>query len=159
MEPFTRAAALPLKLRASLPAPAALAKRDAIEMLPPGPGAYLLLLRLDRPLAVDIPTSAGAILPVGWYAYAGSAKGPGGLRARIARHLSVDKPVHWHIDRLTPAAGAIFALAYPRGDECALIAVLFDDGAFAVPLSGFGSSDCRQCQSHLLRWTAGATPP
>ena len=147
--------ALPPNLRASLPAPAAYAVLGAAESVPAAGGAYLLLLRLDRPLAVDIPRLAAGILPPGWYAYAGSARGPGGMRARIARHLKADKPVHWHIDRLTPTAATLLALAYPEADECALLSALLDCGVFTVPLPRFGSSDCRQCRSHLLRWRRG----
>jgi len=143
---------IPPNLRALLPEPAAWATRGAAQSVPASGGAYLLILRLDRRHAVDIPTLSADILPPGWYAYAGSARGPGGVSARIARHLKTDKPVHWHIDRLTPAAAALFALAYPQADECALISALVNRGAFAVPLAGFGSSDCRACDSHLLRW-------
>ena len=53
--------------------------------LPGGPGAYLLLLALGRPLALAIRGLPPAILPPGWYIYAGSARGPGGIRARLAR--------------------------------------------------------------------------
>jgi len=39
------------------------------------------------------------LLP-GYYIYIGSAFGPGGVRARMLRHLRADKPKHWHIDYL-----------------------------------------------------------
>src|SRR3954452_25262653 len=64
-------------------------------------GAYLLLLTLDAPLSVALPHRVPVALPVGRYLYAGSARGPCGLRARLARHLRRDKAVHWHIDRIT----------------------------------------------------------
>jgi Uri superfamily endonuclease len=41
------------------------------------------------------------ILPAGRYLYCGSAKGPGGLKARLSRHMRRGKSVRWHIDRLT----------------------------------------------------------
>jgi Uri superfamily endonuclease len=151
-------AELPLKLCALLPVPMDYAMRGAAQSVPARGGAYLLVLRLDRRLALDIPRLSAEFLPPGWYAYAGSARGPGGLRARIARHLKTDKPVHWHIDRLTPAADPLLALAYPEAEECALLSALLDHGAFSVPLAGFGSSDCRQCRSHLLRWTESTAP-
>lgn len=148
---------LPSGLRASLPSPVAFSAQDTADFVPVMPGAYLILLRLDRPFAVDIPRLDRHILPPGWYAYAGSARGSGGLRARIGRHLKTGKPVHWHIDRLTPAAAAIVALAYPAGEECALISALLSRGGFAVPIPGFGASDCRACVSHLLRWTGASS--
>jgi len=39
------------------------------------------------------------IIP-GFYAYVGSAFGPGGLRARIRHHLESVAQPHWHIDYL-----------------------------------------------------------
>ncbi|WP_296520394.1 DUF123 domain-containing protein [Rhodoplanes sp.] len=91
-------------------------------------------------------------LPAGRYLYCGSARGPGGLRARIARHLRRRKTLRWHVDRLT-TRGTVFAVwAIPGGDECDLVARL---AALPVPLPGFGSSDCRRCRSHLLAWPEG----
>ncbi|WP_338468594.1 DUF123 domain-containing protein [Novosphingobium sp. ZN18A2] len=88
----------------------------------------------------------------GWYAYAGSAKGPGGIGARLARHFRKDKRIHWHVDRLTVAAADFAALALPDGTECAIVRGLEGTGRFAHALKGFGSSDCPRCRSHLLRW-------
>jgi len=121
------------------------------EAIPAEAGAYLLLLRLDRPL--DLVRPAAARLAPGWYVYAGSARGPGGLRGRLARHLRSGKRPHWHVDQVTSAAGASAGLAYPGRSECGLVAGLVDGGGFGVPVPGFGSSDCRICESHLLRWT------
>lgn len=124
--------------------------RGAAAALPAGPGAYLLLLRLERDLALDIATLGRAGLQPGWYAYAGSARGPGGIRARVARHFRRDKLVHWHVDRLTGAAADLSAFAVPGGRECALVAALRARPGWETPLPGFGSSDCRACASHLL---------
>ncbi len=55
------------------------------------PGAYLLLIDLAAPLALAIPRLGVATLAPGRYVYGGSAYGPGGLRARIGRHLRADK--------------------------------------------------------------------
>lgn len=112
------------------------------------PGAYLLEIELDRSLAVTI-RGAALTLPAGRYAYAGSARGPGGIAARVARHMSRDKRPHWHIDQLTLATSKISALALPGGSECELVRSLLDRGA-RVPIPGFGSSDCRTCPAHLL---------
>lgn len=45
---------------------------------------------------------------------------------------------------------------YLYGDECALVRQL---AAFPVPWTGFGSSDCRTCASHLLAWPDGRALP
>lgn len=96
-----------------------------------------------------------AALPPGVYWYAGSAYGPGGLKARLGRHLKADKKVRWHVDRLTtdPAVEVGF-LAFPGARECALIRALLTAGA-EVPIPRFGSSDCPVCPSHLVSHTAG----
>ena len=44
------------------------------------------------------------MLAPGCYVYAGSARGPGGIRARVRRHLRPDKTPHWHIDQVTAYA-------------------------------------------------------
>src|SRR3954466_12462716 len=69
---------------------------DAAEA-PDLPGAYLLLVMLPRPLCVTLPRHPEATLRPGPLFYAGSARGPGGLRARLARHQRADKKPHWHI--------------------------------------------------------------
>jgi Uri superfamily endonuclease len=38
----------------------------------------------------------------------------------------------------------------PGGNECDLVAGL---AHLPIPLTGFGSSDCGRCRSHLLAWT------
>lgn len=124
-------------------------------------GAYLLLIRLPAPLVVGIPTLPPATLAPGHYVYCGSARGPGGIRARLARHFRPDKRPHWHIDRLTMAGAAMQAVAVPGGNECDLAARLLatpfgECGRFAHPVPGFGASDCRRCVSHLLKWTPAA---
>ncbi|PPQ33194.1 GIY-YIG nuclease family protein [Rhodopila globiformis] len=141
--------------------PDAGADEPAPEGLPPGrfirdagqapdsPGAYLLLITLPAPLRVVLPRRAEVTLPPGRLLYAGSARGPGGLRARLARHLRTEKTPHWHIDRVTLAGTVQGAWVFPGGDECALVAAL---AHLRVPLPGFGSTDCRGCVSHLLAW-------
>ncbi len=128
--------------------------RTTNEAIPAEPGAYVLSIRLDEALDLDIPAFSGATLPPGTYAYCGSAYGPGGLAARIGRHLRKSKPSHWHIDRLT-AAGRIVAVGVAKGGrECDLLDLLLARGA-AVPVPGFGSSDCRRCAAHLVAPVAG----
>lgn len=127
-------------------------------------GCYILDIRLDRDLALVPPArfASGAKgwpshLSAGHYLYCGSASGPGGLRARVARHFRRDKSVRWHIDRLTlggTVSGvlAFHATADPLVSECVLAAALQAAPVSAtIALTGFGSSDCRRCDSHLFR--------
>ena len=70
------------------------------QSLPGDLGAYLLFL--DVPANVVLPDRfATSQLDDGHYLYAGSAYGPGGIRARAARHLRRDKSRRWHVDWLT----------------------------------------------------------
>lgn len=121
------------------------------EDIPVVPGAYVLVLALTRPLAITI-CGVTRTLGAGRYLYCGSAYGPGGLRARIARHLRAAKPIRWHIDRLTTSGKVRGAWIFPDGDECALARSL---AHLPAPIRGFGSSDCRSCRSHLFRWPYG----
>ena len=119
---------------------------------PASGGAYALILRLEQAVTVDLPRLAAEPIAPGWYLYAGSAYGPGGLRARLARHFKPNKKTHWHIDRLTSICAPAAALSVPGGHECAVAADLAAGQAFAFAVTGFGASDCRQCRSHLLAW-------
>ena len=125
-----------------------------IDLIPNAPGAYILYFNIPAPLRLDIAALDYPLLAPGIHAYCGSARGPGGLRARIARHLRADKTLHWHIDRLT-AAGCVTAVAYTcDGSECALLGRLLASTGASIPIPGFGSTDCRRCPSHLARIAA-----
>ena len=125
-------------------------RRWQADLLPAAPGAYLLLLRLDRPLRPPIPRLPSLRLKAGSYVYAGSAYGAGGIAARVRRHLGRGKRVHWHIDHLTEAASGIVGFPSPGGLECVLLQRLLQSGRLVPAAKGFGSSDCRTCESHLL---------
>lgn len=113
-------------------------------------GAYLLLLDLPCHLEITLPSRPASRLAPGAYLYCGSARGGGGIAARLRRHFRSEKKLHWHIDRLTLQAAEMSALAVPDGDECHLAGVLLQSGRFEYAAEGFGSSDCRSCKSHLL---------
>lgn len=125
--------------------------------LPNAPGAYLLAIRLADAVPLDLPRFGNPVLSPGWYLYCGSARGPGGMCARVRRHMKHDKALRWHVDRLTVRAAEIVACALPGGSECGLVAALRKTGGFTAPLPGFGSSDCRTCDSHLLVWRGWKT--
>jgi Uri superfamily endonuclease len=119
------------------------------EHAPTEPGAYVLLIGLPVPVETALPGKPTTTLGAGRYLYCGSAKGPGGIRARLARHMRIEKSVRWHVDRLTEAGTVIGAWSFPGGDECDLVRTL---SHLSFPIPGFGSTDCRMCQSHLLKW-------
>ncbi|MCC7168396.1 MAG: GIY-YIG nuclease family protein [Rhodospirillales bacterium] len=114
-------------------------------------GAYLLIVRLERSVTIGAGRMRGARLPPGLYAYAGSAWGPGGIEARLARHRRPDKRIHWHIDHLTNRAASIASLAFAGEPECKLMDRLLALKGVTIPAPGFGASDCRHCPAHLVR--------
>jgi Uri superfamily endonuclease len=89
-------------------------------------------------------------LTAGWYMYAGSALGPGGLRARLARHRRSAKRLHWHVDYLLSRAllVASWEVVWPERLECAWHAAALGLPGAALPVVGFGASDCA-CAAHL----------
>ncbi len=121
--------------------------------MPAVPGAYVLILRLARPVRAVTRRSIDCSIPPGWHVYAGSARGPGGIRARLMRHFRNDKAVHWHIDRLTLVAEELAAIAVEGGAECDLVGRLLRSGRYRAAVSGFGNTDCRCCETHLLTAT------
>jgi Uri superfamily endonuclease len=124
---------------------------DTCDLVPDAKGAYALVLRLDAPARFSRGRTSD-LIAAGWYAYAGSAYGPGGLRGRLRRHFRSDKALHWHVDHLTTVASRIFAVAIEDGSECRIAARLLESGRFRYGPAGFGSSDCPTCPSHLLEW-------
>lgn len=119
--------------------------------LPAAPGTYCLWLQLETPLRIPVGRIGELSLPPGLYAYAGSALGPGGLRARAGRHLRAEKPLRWHIDWLTVRI-PVAAIWYQTGRErleCAWAQAILQAPGASIPLRGFGASDCA-CPAHLF---------
>jgi Uri superfamily endonuclease len=124
-------------------------------MAPKQPGCYVLIMRLSRREALDIGRLGRFDFPAGWYAYVGSARGPGGLAARLSRHRRTSKTPHWHVDHLRARAEPTAAW-YTLGNqkrECDWARVLSKLPGANVVAPGFGASDCR-CATHLLHFTA-----
>ncbi len=124
--------------------------------LPHEAGAYVLLIQLSDSLPVKLAGRPEVTLPQGHYLYCGSARGPGGIKARVCRHMQKEKTIRWHVDRLTTKGTVVGAWVFPGGDECELVAMLAE---LPVPIPGFGSSDCENCPSHLLAWPSGTPLP
>ena len=121
---------------------------------PASPGSYVLILHALAPTELVIGRLGRFTLPPGRYAYVGSAQGPGGLAARLARHARPDKTLHWHVDTLTavlPVVGVCACEGKARL-ECVWAQRLLALPAAQAPIAGFGSSDCRSgCLAHLIR--------
>jgi len=93
----------------------------------------------------------------GWFAYVGSARGPGGVKARVGRHLSKEKRAKWHIDHLTRWASVaeVWICEGKATLEHEFAKILAEMAGKGRGISGFGSSDCN-CKTHLFRF--GAVP-
>jgi len=125
---------------------------------PEAPGLYALIIEVPSTIGAKIGSLGVKRFTAGCYVYLGSAKGPGGLAARISRHVSREKKLRWHIDYLLTSGASVHAVVYAEEHvrpECILTPLLEELG-FTHPVEGFGSSDCRRgCRSHLLKCPCG----
>jgi len=110
-------------------------------------------MRAQDRLQLQIGRLGGMQLSKGWYVYVGSAFGPGGLAARVSRHLQRHKTRHWHIDHLIWATTVreVWYSQRQRDLEHCWAQAALDQPAARNLLRGFGASDC-QCLSHLVRF-------
>jgi len=118
----------------------------------PDEGTYTLVVGFDGPATIGVGALGSIEFDADWYAYTGSAFGPGGF-ARVERHRELAagerEARHWHVDYLLghPAAEIERVVRTSGADiECAVaraLAAEFD----RVP--NFGASDC-DCASHLV---------
>ena len=116
----------------------------------PDPGTYALILQSNSNETIQVGRWGQVNLQPGYYIYIGSAFGPGGVQARVSRHLRNDKQMHWHIDYLrdhvTPVEVWVSYAADHLEHEWAT--VLFEMTEMTQIL-GFGCSDCKR-YSHLF---------
>lgn len=129
--------------------------------LPVKTGTYALILELGESRTLEIGRLGAFYFPAGFYVYLGSARGPGGLRGRLRRHLRGDGKCHWHIDYLAALAVVrgyvvlVFELerAGFRPTECAWSQALIAAPTAAIPAPRFGASDCKSgCPAHLVHF-------
>ena len=105
-------------------------------------GAYLLIVELSE-------SSEKWGLEPGIYAYVGSAWGPGGLIARVKRHLlRAFKRPKWHIDHLTSVGRPLIAFIYPQMTEDELYSIV--SRRLSPAVRGFGSTDTKH-YTHLFK--------
>ena len=121
----------------------------------PTAGTYLLLMQLDREVEITVGHLGTFGFAAAYYCYVGSARGPGGIAARVRRHLRGAKRLHWHVDYLLCEAPVMEIWATRSTDrlECIWAKALLNLPDVTVPVRGFGSSDC-SCQAHLFRFPA-----
>jgi len=119
-------------------------------MQPPAiaPRLYIVMTYVPRRSSLRVGSLGVVTLERGWYAYVGASARA--RRARVARHLALEKPLRWHADYLFTAFPARRAwLVDGATSECALAEALAEPpGATRHPLR-FGAGDCR-CAGHLV---------
>ena len=100
--------------------------------------SYQLFINLSQNLEIQIGKLGLFTFPKGTYVYTGSTKI--NIGKRIARHLSKDKNLHWHIDYLL------------ANEQTKMIKVtkselreydLNTDVKVKIIVEGFGNSDCK----------------
>lgn len=125
--------------------------QNEASLLPRAPGTYLLVLRASRSAVIQVGKLGRYFFPAGYYVYVGSAFGTGGIRARVGRHLSGGRKLHWHIDYLRSAAVVqeVWFSTEPVSLEHRWAQQIGELEGFQVPVEKFGASDCR-CASHLF---------
>ena len=129
--------------------------------IPSKPGSYALHLNLVGNQILQVGSLGEYEFPSGEYIYLGSALGPGGLQARLGRHLRGDGRHHWHIDWLRAKAvvAGYYFLVTNRRLECLWSQALMKFPKTTVPVPRFGASDCRihekPCLAHLVRLNHG----
>lgn len=115
-------------------------------------GTYILILQLKKMKQITIGKLGEIKFSPGYYAYVGSAFGPGGLNSRIKHHRQTPKErFHWHIDYLREEAKLkqVWASDHEENLEHEWASVLRE---IAIkPISKFGCSDCK-CESHLFHF-------
>jgi Uri superfamily endonuclease len=116
-----------------------------------GKGIYCLVLS-----GAGGPVRVGALgelfFPSGFYVYTGSALGPGGVPARVGRHIRTavtpGSRTHWHIDYLLRNPSfrlvAVYCAETEERMECNVAGAVGGD-----EVKQFGCSDC-SCASHLF---------
>ena len=122
---------------------------DICADIPACKGAYILILRLRNPLRIRVGSLGVVEFDREYYAYVGSAMGPGGVRARLCRHIRGRGAKRWHIDYLREHADVAYYLYTCEGPPERVIAErcrrLLDPGP-----RGFGSSDDPVNPTHLF---------
>ena len=114
------------------------------------PGTYALILQAFKPATQTVGKLGTMKVIPGFYIYIGSAFGPGGLRARISHHLKIAAKPHWHVDylrRRVELVGIWATCELQCEHDWAHKVMQFPQ--VAIPLPGFGASDCR-CTAHLF---------
>jgi Uri superfamily endonuclease len=109
-------------------------------------GTYVLIISMPKSMRITVGKLGTIYFKRGYYTYVGSAFGSGGLEARVGRHLSSSKKIHWHIDYLLQKSKVIEVVSTSKKCESYVANRL---GKLGEPVVGFGSTDTGDV-SHLI---------
>ncbi len=130
---------------------------NVLEGVPSRTGAYALVLYLPRAQRLAVGRLGTFRFPQGTYVYLGQAGGPGGLQARLRRHVLGPRTQRWHVDFLRAYAQPVawgWRTEFGGPDlplECQWSQALAGLPGVFIPAPGFGASDCRSgCPAHLF---------
>lgn len=112
-----------------------------------GKGTYVIVLHLNTVQSFQIGKLGYLKFQKGYYAYVGSAFGPGGLKSRIKHHITPKTSYHWHIDYLNAAVKEVWVSDHGARFEHEWGKMLGKNASEKI--LGFGCSDCT-CDSHLF---------
>ncbi|WFO74540.1 GIY-YIG nuclease family protein [Desulfurococcaceae archaeon MEX13E-LK6-19] len=126
---------------------------STIDDIPAEKGVYVLVIKVVEDTSINVGKLGSFVFGKGYYAYVGSAMGPGGLKARIKRHISKVKKLRWHIDYLTSnnyteITAIIYSTTSVNGMESRIAKIL--EEKLAPSIKGFGSTDTND-YTHLFK--------
>jgi endonuclease-3 len=119
-------------------------------------GAYTLIIEVEQPVSIQLPSLGNIVFELGQWVYVGSAMGNGStsLEKRLSRHFRDEKTIYWHIDHLLDADVKLVEAIWSTSTkpvECDLAQALAKHGDFNHGPKKFGSSDCRRgCAAHTF---------
>ena len=115
-------------------------------------GSYHIIIKLEEDTRISIGALGDILFRQGYYVYTGSAMK--NLQQRTERHLNKTKKLKWHIDHfLNNENVRILDIIKNKSlikEECDRNQNIMGLPGAEIPVVGFGSSDCRECPSHLV---------
>jgi Uri superfamily endonuclease len=128
--------------------------------IPDSPGTYVIVALLYKETLLELKTFGNYWMPAGVYFYCGSACGPGGLKARVGRHLRKGTKKFWHFDHLKDLVDIKQVWWQPgrQNNECLFAQSIAAREGITIPVPGFGASDCHNgCPAHLLHYAESSS--
>ncbi|MCD6323621.1 MAG: GIY-YIG nuclease family protein [Desulfurococcales archaeon] len=113
---------------------------------------YVLVIKCESRVSLGIESLGNPTLSEGMYLYVGSANIPNPL-TRDLRHFRKSKKIRWHIDYVTSVCTPLYAFLVFGLSESSLYVLL--SKSFPPAVKGFGCTDKRDHETHLLRVSGG----